>query len=190
MRRKPEEKPGKHARILSPEEAELWRRVQRTAIPMPGRKITAIEPATDGRDMPGADAKTTGGNRVAMPRPAPEPRSAAAAPVISYLDDRTLRELRRGRLEIDAILDLHGMTQERAHAALSGFVSSNRARGSRIVLVITGKGEGGNGILRRMVPEWLRQPPLSGLVSAYRVAHASHGGKGALYVRLRKQRQL
>jgi DNA-nicking Smr family endonuclease len=56
-----------------------------------------------------------------------------------------------------------------------------------MVLVITGKGKMSEGVLRQAVPTWLRQAQLSIYVSAFRQAHITHGGSGALYVKLRKQ---
>jgi DNA-nicking Smr family endonuclease len=102
----------------------------------------------------------------------------------------------RGREGIDGRLDLHGLTQSEAHAALVHFLRNGSARGARLVLVITGKGsgdrdtpgEGGRGVLRRQVPHWLGLPELRSLVIGFEPAHATHGGEGALYVRLRRPR--
>lgn len=117
------------------------------------------------------------------------------------LDRQTARALRRGERKPDARLDLHGMTADRAHAALNRFILDSRARGHRCVLVITGKGrrysvpsesgfsmEHSEGVLRRDVPRWLGQPPLSGAIVGTYQAHRKHGGEGALYVYLRKAR--
>jgi DNA-nicking Smr family endonuclease len=133
------------------------------------------------------------------PRPAvslaPDPFEAlASAP--SRLDGRRAERLRRGKLEPEARLDLHGMTRERAHAALTGFVLSAQARGLRVVLVITGKGRADrsdaviperHGILRHSLPHWLAAPPLTGRVIETRPAHARHGGAGAVYLYLRRR---
>lgn len=115
------------------------------------------------------------------------------------LDRRTSRRLSRGEAPPEARLDLHGMSAERAHAELIRFIQGQFAVGSRCVLVITGKGGRGQGslngwrsepvgVLKTMTPEWLRQPPLSGLVTNVFQAHRRHGGEGALYVYLRKNR--
>src|ERR1019366_4885255 len=90
---------------------------------------------------------------------------------------------------IDARLDLHGLTQSEAHAALLRFLRSAGARDARLVLVITGKGRGGEpGVLRRQVPQWLGLPEFRSLVLGFEDAHVTHGGEGALYVRLRRAR--
>jgi DNA-nicking Smr family endonuclease len=95
----------------------------------------------------------------------------------------------RGKHQIDARLDLHGFTQAEAHAALLRFLRSARDRDARLVLVITGKGRGGEiGVLRRQVPHWLGLPEFAELVSGVDSAAIGHGGDGALYVRVRRAR--
>jgi DNA-nicking Smr family endonuclease len=94
----------------------------------------------------------------------------------------------RGREPIDARFDLHGLTQEEAHVALSRFLHSASARGARLVLIITGKGgRRGEGVLKRQVPLWLALPEFRDLVIGFEEAHVAHGGEGALYVRLRRR---
>jgi DNA-nicking Smr family endonuclease len=98
----------------------------------------------------------------------------------------------RGKDEIDGRLDLHGLTQSEAHAALLRFLRTASSRGARLVLVITGKGaraaEGERGVLKRQVPHWLAQPEFRALVIGFEDAHIAHGGEGALYVRVRRLR--
>lgn len=125
--------------------------------------------------------------------PAPDPRPPPAPPGWPGLDRASQRRLARGRLHPEARLDLHGMTAERAHGALSRFVAESRALGRRCVLVVTGKGRGesgarGEGVLRRDAPRWLEAPPLrDGVVGVFE-AHPRHGGGGALYVYLKRRR--
>ena len=93
----------------------------------------------------------------------------------------------RGKEAIDARLDLHGFTQSEAHAALLRFLRNANARNARLVLVITGKGRGGEiGVLRRQVPQWLGLPEFREFVVGFEDAHITHGGEGALYVRVRR----
>jgi DNA-nicking Smr family endonuclease len=121
-------------------------------------------------------------------RPRPVGRNA------SGLDRGTARRLGRGRIEPQARLDLHGMTSDRAHAALTRFLAACSADGLRCVLVVTGKGRGegggarGEGVLRRDTPRWLSTAPLAALVVGVYEAHARHGGGGALYIYLRRRR--
>lgn len=104
------------------------------------------------------------------------------------LDRRTAERIRRGERSPDARLDLHGMTAERAHRALDGFLANAVASGQRLLLIITGKGRSGTGLLRDAVPGWLRSGPHRSRILGVWQAHIRHGGAGALYVYLRKPR--
>jgi DNA-nicking Smr family endonuclease len=100
----------------------------------------------------------------------------------------------RGREAIEARLDLHGMTQSEAHAALLSFLRRAQANDVRLALVVTGKGAGKTtremprerGVLRRSVPMWLSLPEFRRFVISFEEAHPSHGGQGALYLRMRR----
>jgi DNA-nicking Smr family endonuclease len=99
------------------------------------------------------------------------------------------RGVARGKQAIDARLDLHGLTQSEAHSALLRFLRNAQALDARLLLVITGKGRGGEpGVLRRQVPQWLSLPEFRTFVVGFEDAHITHGGEGALYVRLRRSR--
>ena len=113
------------------------------------------------------------------------------------MDSKAFGKLKRGKLRPEGRIDLHGMTLDRAHPALTKFILGSHAKGRRLVLVITGKGkvrdEGGpipvrHGVLRHQVPQWLSMPPLSSAVLQVSQAHISHGGGGAYYVYLRRHR--
>ncbi|MZR29771.1 Smr/MutS family protein [Sneathiella litorea] len=117
------------------------------------------------------------------------------------LDKRSAERLRKGRMEIDARLDLHGLTRADAHRRLRSFITTAQAQGKRCVLVITGKGSSKHktddapfmrnekaGVLREAVPKWLMAPDLRQLVIDIRNAQPKHGGSGALYVLLRRNR--
>jgi DNA-nicking Smr family endonuclease len=96
------------------------------------------------------------------------------------------RRLERGRDEVGGTIDLHGLDQDRARAALTAFLLRGWAEHRRIILVNTGKGALGDGILRRRVPEWLAEPPLRQIVAGLSEAHRRHGGEGAIYVALKR----
>jgi len=109
----------------------------------------------------------------------------------------TQDRLRKGLVEPDAHIDLHGMTQAAAHRTLASWLSAAHRRGHRLVVVVTGKGNPKNdenaawmssahGVLKQMVPRWLNEPELAALIADVRPAHVKHGGGGALYVYLRK----
>src|SRR3990172_2688870 len=175
-------------------DAELWARVARSARPLKkGRTPAVAEPPKQrGR----APAKET-----APPvKPAPK-ATAKPVPVVrgEKLDRQTARQLERGRVPVEARLDLHGMRQRDAHAALRRFLKSAQGKGYRHVLIITGKGaapdetkpfyeEDERGVLRQAVPHWLSQPDLAQGIVSYSEAPRRRGGEGALYVRLRKVR--
>jgi DNA-nicking Smr family endonuclease len=100
-------------------------------------------------------------------------------------DVSTHKRVRRGQTEIDARLDLHGHTQDTARAELASFLARERAAGSRCVLVITGKGRQGAGVLRARFLDWIAGPDIRPLLAGYSRAHARHGGDGAFYVLLK-----
>ncbi|MCI5060115.1 MAG: Smr/MutS family protein [Alphaproteobacteria bacterium] len=114
------------------------------------------------------------------------------------IDKKTKDKIRKGQIKIDRKIDLHGMTQGEAFAALNDFVSSAIDRGDRLLLVITGKGKSGStakdwltpaqGILKTCVPEWLRSGPYQNSILEVIPAAPQHGGNGAYYVYLRRQR--
>lgn len=134
--------------------------------------------------------------------PAPKARKTAASQAQTGVDGRTAERMRRGTLEPDARLDLHGFTEAKAHGALVTFLRSAQMRGHKLVLVVTGKGGKppdphapfdlelnmrSRGVLKSVVPRWLGEPGLAGIVADTREAHRKHGGAGALYVYLRKK---
>jgi len=106
------------------------------------------------------------------------------------LDKRTGERLKRGKLEVEGRLDMHGMSQARAYSALKRFLLDKQASGKRCVVVITGKGsrDGGMGVLKEAVPRWLNEPSLREHVLGFDYALPRHGGTGALYILLRRKR--
>ncbi|MBL8654450.1 MAG: Smr/MutS family protein [Alphaproteobacteria bacterium] len=119
--------------------------------------------------------------------PSPKP-AAAPKPQAPGLDGSTERKLTRGLLEIDASIDLHGMTQAQAHTTLDRFVGRHVNQASRVLLVVTGKGKGGDGVLKRLMPEWLMAGPYASRILRIVTAARGHGGGGAFYVLLRRKR--
>ena len=169
-------------RDLTDEERILWNLVARSTTPLKGRRF-ASESETAGSD-PARPARSPGAPAPAAAQPAVTPRQQ-----VQHLDRTTQKKLAKGRLPIEARIDLHGMRQDEAHGLLLSFLSRAHAGGLRYVLVITGKGSSAasDGVLRRSVPSWLATPSFRGYVSGYEDASRGHGGEGALYVRLRRE---
>ena len=201
-------------RPLTAEEAELWafamreakalRRVRERHEAPAIRSPAAAAPETP-PPPPAVSAKPSGKAKGAAPLPSTTPPkhqlgpATKSPPPLAPYNERERRKLARDTDLIDAKLDLHGMRQREAHSALKRFLLACLSRSDRHVLVITGKGapDEGNilpgefspqerGVLRRLVPQWLAESDLRGLVVSYTTASARHGGDGALYVRLRK----
>jgi DNA-nicking Smr family endonuclease len=175
---------------------ELWARVVQTAAPLKKNRVT---PALPAKPLPEPKQKSAA--------PKPEPKSSKSspkppirpshAPSTGGLDRQTARRLGTGRLAVEARLDLHGMRQRDAHAALRKFVKWAVAKDYRHVLVITGKGGSAEekksfgedrGVLRQAVPHWLIHGDLAPLIVSFSEAPRRLGGEGALYVRLRRLR--
>jgi DNA-nicking Smr family endonuclease len=187
-------------RSLTEDEAALWADVM--------RDTEALDPAARRRSadapvppvvVPAADAAAP---REPTKPDAPAPRRNAPTPPApgTGTDRRTQVRLRRGQVEIDARIDLHGRTQQQARTALETFLASSAARGHRCVLVITGKGapraaedagfmpDRERGVLREQVPRWLALAPLAQHVVTWQPAARQHGGGGALYILVRRKK--
>ena len=153
----------------------LWAEAIRDVTPLPGRGAPAAPP-------PGVPAHV----QAAPPSaPVPPPLSQFAG-----IDRANAERLKRGLHPIEGRLDLHGMTQAEAHRELADFVWASHQAGRRCVLVITGRGFGpdGPGVLKRAVPRWLEEAGLRRRILATAAAQPRHGGEGALYLLLRRQR--
>jgi DNA-nicking Smr family endonuclease len=199
-------KADRKTRPLSQGERELWRQVTRDARPFERRRADSAFTEALREEIGRTEASEAERARPAAPKtttPAPGARTGgeaektkprAPAPLVpgrfADLDKRTAERLRRGKLSIEAALDLHGMTQDRAHAALDSFVARAFDAGLRCVVVVTGKGarspEGG--VLRKRVPMWLNQPGNREKLLAICHAQPQHGGEGALYLLLKRRR--
>jgi DNA-nicking Smr family endonuclease len=197
---------NRHARALgrrrlTAEEEHLWSIVARSVKPLlqkrqkkhlPTKRSRATSPRLPAKQAP-PPAAVAAAPAVPVARPSAPGAAHRSAPIAL----RDKQRLARGRADIDARIDLHGMTQAQAHAALLRFLHHAQAEGARFVLVITGKGapatatgpgtaRGERGVLRRQVPLWLGLPEFRSCVLGFDGAHIGHGGEGALYVRLRR----
>ncbi len=184
-------------RPLNADEQKLWRAVLSTVRPLAGRELPAAPQATP-KIMPKAALKAA---HKTVPAPAGAGQRARAAMAGSSgavpgqahtagaqgIEPNRARRIVVGREPIGARLDLHGMDQDRARAALLAFLQRAQTEGLRAALVITGKGLSGDGVLRRRAPEWLAEPALRGVVAGVARAHPRHGGDGAFYVALKRK---
>jgi DNA-nicking Smr family endonuclease len=181
-------------RPLHPEEKALWEHVTRSIAPM--RPVPKAEPMPEPVEVLEAAEKPSRPKRAAIADTPAAPKAPPGPPPLAPLEPKLRRKLSRGA-EVDARLDLHGMTQAAAHGRLIGFLRGAQGEGHSLVLVITGKGdgvpflagEGGRGVLRRLVPQWLAAPEMRALVVGFQTAARGHGGEGALYVRIRRVRE-
>ena len=212
MRKTPPRKPARAgSRAVSRDERALWRQVMDDVEPLPdgGGGGDAPGPETGPQiHVPGeAGKKPKPPARPPRPMPAPAlppapPPGPAKQPELRHgeapgLEKRTKTRMRRGQMDIEATLDLHGMTQAEAHRALGDFLHGSQSAGKRTVRVVTGKGGGkdlgsrggsGRGVLRDAVPRWLNEGPNRRMIRGFSHAAPKDGGQGALYVLLKRLR--
>ncbi len=168
-------------RRLSHDERQLWSRVARTVRAAPGKRVDILEPETKSQPAsspaPSTPARPKSTSRHIPHKPSP-PEDLSGQ-----------RRIRRGQHEIEARLDLHGHTQDTAHREVVEFVRRQSQMGARCVLVITGKGRLGAGVLRARLFDWIADPDLRPLIAGYATAHPRHGGAGATYLFLRSAKR-
>lgn len=175
----------------------LWREVAETVAPLKQRHPRSLMSLADEPlPVPAAAPERAKRPKINTPMPSYHPDGRPGRPPGHGIEPRMKKRLQRGTMEIDGTIDLHGMRQVEARAALTRFINARVARGDRTILVITGKGlkklsrdaatiiEAG--VLRTMLPVWLSEQPLAALIAGWDSAAQHHGGVGAYYVRLRQ----
>lgn len=193
----------------------LWKKIAASVKPLGEtkhkRQAPPAAPAGPARAQPAPRPKTPAAAAPVTP-PAPRRAPAPSGPPplvpgqLAGLDRRSGDKLRRGQMTVDAKLDLHGMTQESAHASVVRFIGAQHAAGARCVLIVTGKGgraadpfrpkaaharftfNPGRGVLKEALPRWLNEPRLRAHIIAVQPASRAHGGEGAVYVLLKRKR--
>ena len=169
-------------RPLKPEERHVWGLVAATVHPLPGRATPKAEAAdalpAAGKTAVPAKAAPSAAARAKPPKPRPD---------LDGIEPRRKRRIARERDPIGARLDLHGLDQDRARGVLDRFLLRAWDEGYRAVLIITGKGVQGDGVLKRRTPEWLAAAHLAHIVAGISDAARHHGGEGALYVALKRK---
>ncbi|MCP5038291.1 MAG: DNA mismatch repair protein MutS [Rhodobacteraceae bacterium] len=184
-------------RTLRPEERALWDKVTEKTTRLGPVHI----PASESR-MP-AKTETNTAKHAAIPqfrigaRPATNPRKPKSENPLVAMDFKAFKKMKGGKITPEARIDLHGLTLAQAHPRLTDFILGSAYQGRRLVLVITGKGRGETGegpiptrqgALRHQVPHWLHSMPLKPFVLQVSEANRKHGGQGAIYVYLRRNR--
>lgn len=171
-------------REISTEDLKIWRHVTRSVAPLHDVPRHPDEaPSEEAPQRPRVKAAAT----PELP-PAHRPSAPLKIGALADMGRRTAQRFKRGEMAVDGQIDLHGMTLDQAHGALMSYMRSAEARGSRCVIVVTGKGKDGVGRIRAEVPHWLNQQPLRALILAVTTARHHHGGGGALYVLLKRKR--
>jgi len=177
-------------------EETLWQRVRETVKPLASRNLfhKSFSESLDEKPQRGKAHQSTKPiekSGLFRRQEIHSPMASSQAQGKGGIDKRTDAKLRRGKLPIQAKLDLHGMRQNEAYSALTGFINGAYHQQKRVVLIITGKGyrsvEAG-GILRRLVPIWLGEDPFKDKILSFHTAQPRDGGEGALYVLLRRDR--
>lgn len=177
-------------RRLNKDEAALWARVQRTAIPLNGRALLPLNV-----EHVAAPAKALKGRNLPMARSVEKPKLAANSRH-DGLDTSWARKLTSGTVSPDFTIDLHGLSLDQAWVKLNRTLAMAIDRQSRIVLVITGRDRGpdvrtsphARGRIRAKLADWIAASPYAGNVIAIKSASRRHGGDGALYLILRRIR--
>lgn len=197
-------------RRLTDDELALWQAVAKSVTPLKRRRSqkkavdAAAAPEAKAAPQTKPGAKAPPAKRPKAPKATPQPAPAIAKPApppplltpnpapgaMPGIDKRQAERFRRGQMAIEGKIDLHGRTQAEAHDALQHFVERAFRAGKRQILVITGKGmtQSKSGVLKTNVPRWLNEPSMRRLILAISQARPEHGGEGALYVLLKKER--
>lgn len=183
---------GAFGRTLQSDEIRLWHRIAKTTKPLPGNKLP---------ELPKLQTKAIEAAPNANLNPPPKHRVIKKSePSIRHLEAASNhKRIRRGKLQIDDTLDLHGLTQASAQARLEGFIIKSNWENMRCVLVITGKGDSANlpreimrapkGILRERLRGWLNSPNLKPMIAGISQANLKHGGSGAFYILLKRRQE-
>ncbi len=199
---RPEPRPNRPAPApggLTPEEAQLWRRLAATVTPIhPPAPLPALPKAMPVAPPPPPKPAPRVRGRVPPPLPVPPPPPARPAPLSTKgLDGSWDKKLAKGPIEPDRTVDLHGLTLDAAHARLDFAITDALAGQARVILLIAGKPRPNDetdqrghrrGAIRAKLLDWLAASRHAPSIAAVRPAQPRHGGIGAVYVVLRRGR--
>ena len=173
---------------MTAKDKHIWETYTRGVKPTPAKTRRSSSPKpTPAKPAPEKSATRQSAEKAPPQLPKHKPATPLSANAFTALERKREKSLRQGELEIDAKLDLHGLTQTEAFAALTDFMHKKVKSGKRHLLIITGKGRSGAGVLRQNLQHWLEQLPEAKNILALRPAALKHGGAGAFYILLRKQ---
>lgn len=164
-------------RILTEQDRHAWASYVQHVAPLPG--VAALPPPATAAGS--ADPAPIRSAAPARPRPIMAPLEVGAAP--GGVDRSTWTRFRTGKLGAVRTLDLHGRTLQRAYAELHAFLGHAAAERLRCVEVITGRGSGEGGAIRREFPLWINSPALRPMVLAASHPHPANPGSVRLLLR-------
>lgn len=189
---------GREKQPISKEERAEWREAvadvtplaAAVKLPLPGADADDASSLSRvrGRGGAGVSQKQEPSTNQFLPLTHPARGRGKSSHGDKTIERNMLHRIAKGREPIEARLDLHGMTEAEAYRQFSGFIHRAHDDGMRTVLVITGKGRGGEGRLRRALRHWLESEELRGGIGGCHAAHPTHGGDGAWYIRIRRKR--
>ena len=105
-------------------------------------------------------------------------------PKPNQITRETLRKILKGKIKIDAEIDLHGMDRFEAREKIENFIFDSFLNGNRYINIITGKG---SGVIRRVVQDYLDDEKSYKFIISFSNAHRKQGGDGAFVLHLRKK---
>ena len=178
---------------------DLWNRVTKTIIPKKSDKISPVNFSIEDRikKIDKSESKKKNKKVYSQSSLQSTPQTLKVIKNIPSdlryeeavgIDGTSSKKLRAGKFNVEAKLDLHGMSQHNAFLNLQTFIRKSFSNQYRTILIITGKGKEGTGVLRNKLPVWLKSDFCSPYILAFGQAKEKDGGSGAFYIRLRRNR--
>ncbi len=170
-----------------------WLSVAKTVKPLKGKKrVAAVSAPPKEAPKKAIAKKSTAPSKSSVVKP-PLPQAAKPRLKPVNLDSKKkggisradAQKIKAGQISLAGRIDLHGQTSDDARKNVRNFIISHATTGPCTILVITGKGIEGKGIIRQKLPEWLNQDPIDEMVVAFCKAQPKDGGDGAFYLKLR-----
>ena len=108
---------------------------------------------------------------------------------LMLFDKSTFDKIKKGKIQIDAKIDLHGYFLDDAYNLLATFIKNHYILGDKLLLVITGKSKPAENqpTIRSSMKDWIENSELLNIVHSISNAADIHGGSGAVYLKLRRK---